>query len=171
MCPLKSESLCWRTDPSTKTYNNNYDSFQTKHKNRLQYKTKKNDKNHNIGCGICILSHDKTQCLMVFQRHAQKWSFPKGSKQWGESNIYCMKRELYEETGLHLDRLQFSLINVVYRYHYYLAIIQLKKKYPSIILNPQDTTEIENVKWININEAPLLKMNRITEDVIHSLFY
>jgi mRNA-decapping enzyme subunit 2 len=42
--------------------------------------------------------------LLVKGRQSNKWSFPKGHRNRGELAIDCAIRELYEETGITLDR-------------------------------------------------------------------
>jgi 8-oxo-dGTP pyrophosphatase MutT (NUDIX family) len=157
----KSDAPSWRNSlsPNHININNNlscsYESFKNKRKNN--------------NCGICIISNDAKYCLMVFQRKAKKWSFPKGSKELGETNIICMKRELYEETGIDLNNLYYNLICTIRKYQYYLYVIKLKENHDSIILNPQDKKEIELVKWVKISDALNFNMNRITEDIIFDL--
>ena len=163
----KSDAPSWRRSPSSNNNNSNfscsYESFKNKRKNNIN-----NYRKNNV-CGICIISNDSKYCLMVFQRKAKKWSFPKGSKELGETNITCMKRELYEETGIVLNNLHYNVICTIRKYQYYLYVIKLKENCNSIILNPQDKKEIELAKWIKISDAFNFNMNRITEDIICDL--
>jgi 8-oxo-dGTP pyrophosphatase MutT (NUDIX family) len=51
------------------------------------------------------------------------------SKELGETNIICMKRELYEETGIDLNNLYYNLICTIRKYQYYLYVIKLKENH------------------------------------------
>ena len=158
----KSDSSSWRTSPANIEYNGTYDSFKNNKKNARRYRK-------NCVCGVCIISEDGEYFLMVYQNHAGKWSFPKGSKEFGETNFFCMKRELYEETGININELKYTFLYKIRRYQYSLSIIQLKENYKSIVLNPRDTEEIGQAKWVKINDALKLNLNRVTEDVVFDL--
>ena len=160
----KSDALSWRRSQSPNhNFPCSYDSFKNKRTCRYN-----NARKNNV-CGICIISSDSQHCLMVLQRKAKKWSFPKGSKELGETNANCMQRELYEETGIIFNRLKYTLVCTIKKYQYYLYVIKLKEKHYSISLNPRDSKEIETVKWVKISDALNYHMNRITEDIVYDL--
>jgi ADP-ribose pyrophosphatase YjhB (NUDIX family) len=97
---------------------------------------------------------------LVKQKEAQKWSFPKGSKEKYETKEECMKRELLEETGVSLGRYDYDTLECVKRYKYYIFILRLKEKEDSMVLKPLDKHEIEMAKWI-----PLTDLAKVGETV------
>ena len=48
----------------------------------------------------CIFISPRRRVLCVFGRASQKWSFPKGHLQDGETPYQCARRECFEETGI-----------------------------------------------------------------------
>ena len=77
----------------------------------------------------------------------QEWEFPKGKKNNNESNIKCIKREFYEETGIDeskyeiLDRLVPLIENIKgsnginYKHIYYIALLKSNTQIETIKLN------------------------------------
>jgi 8-oxo-dGTP pyrophosphatase MutT (NUDIX family) len=137
-------------------------------------------------CGACIISQCGKKCLLVKQKEAQKWSFPKGSKEKYETKEECMKRELLEETGVSLGGYEYDTLECVKRYKYYIFILRLKEKEDSMVLKPLDKHEIEMAKWIPLSdlaqkdmlpdtpdtaEPALYKMNYVTKSILDKNSY
>ena len=113
-----------------------------------------------IVCGSCIMSEGHV--LLVKQRECSKWGFPKGSKEFNESKYACMVRELHEETGIHLhNQLNWDFIYSKTFFESTIYFFQIPTRITN--LEPLDTAEIEQVKWVPIDELQKLSLNRITD--------
>ena len=119
-------------------------------------------------CGACIISQCGSKVLLVKQKEAQKWSFPKGSKEKYESKEDCMIRELLEETGIKLNSYNYDTLDCVKRYRYYIFILKLQQSEKFIKLNPQDKHEIEKASWVTFKDLQKgqYTMNYVTKSVL-----
>lgn len=58
-------------------------------------------------CGASVIISDNNgKVLMLHRSDNDSWCFPGGSLDLGESTENTARREVYEETGLHVDQLQ-----------------------------------------------------------------
>ena len=90
---------------------------------------------------------------LVQGSYTGKWSFPKGHSNEGELPLECALREVGEETGIdELPQAQ-EYIRVGYG-HYY--VFELKER---ITLNPRDTKEVINTRWVTMEEMDELTLN------------
>lgn len=101
-----------------------------------------NDKNTN-----------ETYYALIQGRYTGKWSFPKGHSNKGEEPYDCVKREVFEETGIQTlpnptsdQRIGFG--------HYY--IFDVETMYH---LNPQDKNEVMDKRWVTQSELDGLQLN------------
>lgn len=164
-----SSDLVWKRNISLGSqilHHDRYKSFRTRRSTNQQNNSKKRKKNV---CGICLFSRDGRKILLVKQREAQKWGFPKGSKETNESKFICMQRELAEETGINLKDYPHTVLNEYTKFQCNLFFVQLHIDEKVIKLAPKDTTEIEISTWINLNDISTLSLNRITKDTLHNL--
>ncbi len=92
--------------------------------------------------------------LLVKQRSLSVWSFPKGHGYELEPVLDTAKREIYEETGLELT-VKPSGQRRYKRGIYFL--FDLKEK--PVIDSIPDAKEIEEVKWVTLEEMTELKCN------------
>jgi 8-oxo-dGTP pyrophosphatase MutT (NUDIX family) len=90
---------------------------------------------------------------LIQGRYTGKWSFPKGHSNKGEEPYDCVKREVFEETGIKGlpnptsdQRIGFG--------HYY--IFDVETKYD---LQPQDKKEVMNHRWVTQKELDELQLN------------
>ena len=98
-------------------------------------------------CGI-ILRYDNMY-LLVYGRNSKKWGFPKGRCEYEETTAQTALRELKEETGIRLTRLD---INTYIRFNdnmYYMVDIDDPDMYPICI---EDRNEIEEARWFATDE-------------------
>jgi 8-oxo-dGTP pyrophosphatase MutT (NUDIX family) len=99
--------------------------------------------------GILVHEHEHKNeyyyALVYGHRHG-KWSFPKGHINPDETFDECMFREIYEETGLALAKLQTYLVSspVILMNQYYR--IFLMPNMPQ--LDTHDVKEVAKAKWI-----------------------
>jgi ADP-ribose pyrophosphatase YjhB (NUDIX family) len=128
----------------------------------------KTHSNHNIPrrstCGACILSHDRQKCLIVKQREAENWSFPKGTIETEEKEYHCMLREVLEETGIDLKKQKYKVLGSQFRFKCKLYFIVLKQDFRDIKLEPRDTKEIETAEWIDIKNWKKFQLNRMSKE-------
>ena len=100
---------------------------------------------------ICMTPDNKV--LLVKGRQSNKWSFPKGHKESGETYIDCCTRETMEETGVDLS----NRVPVAYQrlsageYYFY----EMEEVLPVI----QDCNEISEARWVSISEMRSLNCN------------
>jgi 8-oxo-dGTP pyrophosphatase MutT (NUDIX family) len=92
--------------------------------------------------------------LLVKQRTMNVWSFPKGHGYELEPVLDTAKREIYEETGIQLTEKPSGQRR--YKRGIYF-LFDLKEK-PSIYDIP-DAKEIEEVKWVTMDEMKELNCN------------
>lgn len=95
--------------------------------------------------------------LVVRGRSSNIWSFPKGRTLHDKEDEYeCAKRELFEETGIHLDPTGLPKItigrNVYFIYHC--------NKNDYKLFNIQDSYEVGEVAWKTISELREYKCNK-----------
>lgn len=59
-------------------------------------------------CGIILFNEETNEFLLVYGKKSNKWGFPKGHSEHGETEIETATREFLEETGYTIDINQFS---------------------------------------------------------------
>lgn len=114
-----------------------------------------------------VFLHNRQKVLLVHQIVSGMWSFPKGSKEEGEDNYQCWKRELKEETGIMkipVHRIMGSINFLKYN----ITVVELntfKLPYPKIVKNP----EIDRAIWIDISKVGNLRLNAVTRKILNSV--
>ena len=95
--------------------------------------------------------------LLIFHKGGKHWSFPKGHKDPGESDLETATRELKEETGLDIEK-YLSEDPYMESYTFYKLhekVFKTVSYYPAFVtgelkLQPE---EILDAKWLPIQEA------------------
>jgi hypothetical protein len=90
---------------------------------------------------------------LIQGRYTGKWSFPKGHSNKGEEPYDCVKREVFEETGINNLPNPISDQRIGFG-HYY--IFDVETKYS---LNPQDCKEVMDKRWVTQYEFDELQLN------------
>ena len=108
-------------------------------------------------CGIILYNVDTQKYLLVHGKKSQKWGFPKGHMEPGESEEETALREFYEETGIVLNKALESKIR--FRNNIYFSVSTHNCDVPTVY-NIPDKNEIEYVEWFS--EQDMLRLN-ITE--------
>ena len=107
-----------------------------------------------------ILVCDDTY-LVVQGRKSNKWSFPKGHREYNENALETAMRELEEETGIVLDKnIMYTNIITYYNFDYVYYCFNVDKTIISPCIN--DTKEIKKVEWVKIEDLILNKYNKNT---------
>ncbi|XP_013414215.1 nucleotide triphosphate diphosphatase NUDT15 [Lingula anatina] len=85
-----------------------------------------------VGVGVFIISPDHPNCVLIGLRNGSRtgklYGLPGGHLEFGEEWNECAVREVQEETGLRLTRVDFAtVVNVVWREHnlHYVDIMML----------------------------------------------
>lgn len=91
--------------------------------------------------------------IIVKGRHLGIWSFPKGHSYRDENPLMCAKREIEEETGIHLDKEPIRRIRLKGAMYFIFDCNDLEID----DCMTQDTNEIEEVRWVTRDE--MIEMN------------
>lgn len=104
------------------------------------------------------------------------WEIPKGKANHNEKALNCAIREFQEETDVYSDK--YTIIwdakpiiathvdeNVKYKYVYYPAYMNKNATWtPHVNFgSPSQLSEIEQVKWVSVNEIQFLNLNPTTK--------
>jgi 8-oxo-dGTP pyrophosphatase MutT (NUDIX family) len=94
-----------------------------------------------------------TKYALVQGRYTGKWSFPKGHSNKGEEPYDCVRREVYEETGINNLPDSSESLRVGFG-HYYIFDVEYEYS-----LKPTDTNEIMNTRWVTEDELKQMALN------------
>lgn len=109
----------------------------------------------------CIIISQNNTILLVKNRQGEKWSFPKGHKEYFDKTpLDCALRELREETGIILDK-NYMTTKKYMNVEYFIYSVPYEYR-----LFPQDTKEISEAKWFTFEE-----LKSIEKNIGVSLFY
>jgi bis(5'-nucleosidyl)-tetraphosphatase len=109
-------------------------------------------KGHEVSGTIC--QSPARRYLLVKGRRGGKWSFPKGHREDGETNLECALRETVEETGLDLsEKTPATSYNLYAGEYFYFAMEDEPEP------QPQDVGEIAEAKWVTENEMRSMRVN------------
>lgn len=105
-----------------------------------------------ISCG-CIIINDK-QILLVHEKNANFWGFPKGHIEFGETEIETALREVKEEIGIDVNIISTKKYSINYIINdeidktsiFYIAS-------PKTLNITKQESEIDDVKWCSYEEA------------------
>ena len=121
-----------------------------------------------VVAGIFI-NHDKS--ILLAQRPAEKsfplqWEFPGGKIEEGENSESALKRELFEELNIEVDKIKLFDC-VVHEYELFRANIEffLVKEWSGNLLNKEG----QNLQWKKLNDLRGLKILDADVPVISKL--
>lgn len=101
----------------------------------------------------CILISRRGHICVVQGRSTEKWSFPKGHPNSGETPFQCASRETCEETGIKIPWQTHRPISLAVG-HYYIVFVATE-----LVCYTFDENEILQVKWFSIDELKKIRGN------------
>lgn len=110
--------------------------------------------NHTLGVGAVVLN-EKNELLVIKERmYSKVYKLPGGHIDNAEMISDACVREVYEETGIKVEFKSIVLISHLYPHQFHKSNL-----YVACLATPlsskidiQDTQEIEEAKWIDVNE-------------------
>tara|TARA_B000000475_G_C15993477_1_gene446000 strand:- start:346 stop:1143 length:798 start_codon:yes stop_codon:yes gene_type:complete len=136
--------------------------------NNTKYSTEgkiSKSKFNNIKDGVNIYKSDYYKLRELIEKSQTtwtepEWGFPKGRREYNETDVECSKREFQEETGIYLNKINM-ISNIIpyeetfmgsnyktYKHKYYLAYMKEINH-----CNNFQKTEVSNMKWLSYNDA------------------
>ncbi|KAL6080615.1 Enolase-phosphatase E1 [Balamuthia mandrillaris] len=116
-------------------------------------------KHPRCGVAVCIVhSVEGEEKVLVGLRKgshgAGQWAFPGGALEYGEELEACARREVLEETGLHIKNIRFSTIlnDTDYGLHFVCPVMQAEVDGDAtpLVMEPQKCERWEWVSWDNL---------------------
>ncbi|OGD61850.1 hypothetical protein A2160_00985 [Candidatus Beckwithbacteria bacterium RBG_13_42_9] len=112
-----------------------------------------------LGIGILILRNKKILMLKRQGSHgAGQWNLPGGHLEFGETTQQCVRREIFEETGLKVKTAKVICVNEELNFietdgKHYITIGCLAKveKGEPILKEPE---KCEKLDWFSLNDLP-----------------
>jgi len=109
-------------------------------------------------CGIILYNENIKKYFLVYGRKSNKWGFPKGHMEMGETEEETALREFFEETGYQFSsNIQLSRKYIVKNNVYFKVNIPNSNELLQIRSSIPDDNEIEKSEWFTIQE--ILNMN------------
>ena len=116
-----------------------------------------------------LINHDKS--ILLAQRSAEKsfplqWEFPGGKIDEGENSESALRRELFEEINIEVDKMKF-FDSVIHEYEFFRANIEffLVNEWSGNLLNKEG----QNLHWTKPNDLRGLKILDADVPVISKL--
>ena len=116
-----------------------------------------------------LINHDKS--ILLAQRSAEKsfplqWEFPGGKIDEGENSESALRRELFEELNIEVDKMKL-FDSVIHEYELFRANIEffLVKEWSGNLLNKEG----QNLHWKKLNDLRGLKILDADVPVISKL--
>ena len=105
-----------------------------------------------------LINHDKS--ILLAQRSVEKsfplqWEFPGGKIDEGENSESALRRELFEEINIEVDKMKF-FDSVIHEYEFFRANIEffLVNEWSGNLLNKEG----QNLHWKKLNDLRGLKI-------------
>jgi 8-oxo-dGTP diphosphatase len=116
-----------------------------------------------------LINHDKS--ILLAQRSAEKsfpsqWEFPGGKIEEGENSESALRRELFEELNIEVDKMKL-FDSMIHEYELFRANIEffLVKEWSGNLLNKEG----QNLQWKKLNDLRGLKILDADVPVISKL--
>lgn len=118
---------------------------------------------HSCGAVVFRRINEEYRFLLIKNRRSNHWGFPKGHMEKGETREETAKREVLEETGIHID-----IIDGFCRDSRYRIGSKIEKRVEVFLASTKDTQtiiqreEIEDYIWLRYSDA--LQMLKFDND-------
>lgn len=106
-------------------------------------------------CGVILFDTDCKKYLLVHGKKSQKWGFPKGHMEEGETEEQTALREFCEETGIRLEKPFERKIRYRNNIYFTVSVPSAESSHKIMI---QDKNEIEMAKWFSQEDIMRLKI-------------
>lgn len=125
------------------------------------------DQRHPVSTVGALVSDDAGRVLMIrTNKWSNLWGIPGGKIKFGETSEAALRREIVEETGLEIDRIEFVMVQdciaspEFYREAHFLLLNYTCRTISgtNVILNE----EAQEFRWLSLDEAFKLPLNTPT---------
>jgi 8-oxo-(d)GTP phosphatase len=111
-----------------------------------------------LAAGAVVLSESGERTLLLHQRDEDRWCFPKGHVDRGESLAKAAVREIREETGISRVRLGAELLEVTYRFYRPSAKVNVHKTVLYFLAHapersPDPEPLFDRFAWVGLDQA------------------
>jgi len=118
-------------------------------------------------CGIILYNEDTRCYLLVLGMKSQKWGFPKGHMERGETEQETALRELKEETGI--DLLKPLTDRIRFRNNIYFCVSMSSAELP-LQFDILDKEEIETARWFPVKDILSLSVEECNFGLKHWIY-
>ena len=122
-----------------------------------------------------LIFNSKNEALMIrTHKWSNLWGIPGGKIKYGETSEAALRREILEETGLKVSRIQFALVQdcihskEFYRDAHFVLLnytCHCNGKNPVVKLNEEG----REFRWLKLADAKKLKLNKPTKILIEAV--
>ena len=143
-------------------------------RNELRLESERNsfEQTHPPLVTVGAVIFDAAGRMLMIRTHkwSNLWGIPGGKVRWGESCADALKRELKEETGLHVEDIRFALVqDCIHSKEFYRDAHFVLLNYtcrcvgePVVTLND----EAREYRWVTMDEALELPLNQPTRTLL-----
>jgi bis(5'-nucleosidyl)-tetraphosphatase len=117
-------------------------------------------------CGVIMITEGDfgtLKLLVVRGRDGHIWSLPKGRINEDETDEECATRELYEETGVKIQKLD-EMTKCKMGKNYYYVVKAREEDYTNFFIH--DKNEVDKVEWKSIEELKEVKCNKDIRSIL-----
>jgi phosphoglycolate phosphatase-like HAD superfamily hydrolase/ADP-ribose pyrophosphatase YjhB (NUDIX family) len=124
--------------------------------------------------GALIFNARREALMIRTHKWSNKWGIPGGKIKWGETSENALRREVLEETGLKISRVEFVLVQdcihskEFYKDAHFVLLNYTARcvaKKPRVVLNDEG----REYRWLKLADAKKLKLNRPTRILIDAV--
>lgn len=126
------------------------------------------------GLVVCVWIYDGNGKLLLTKRAPEKsfgltWENTGGAARAGESSLQAIAREVFEETGIHADESEFSILGMTTRrrLHFDHYCLKCSVSLEDVVLQPGETVD---VGWFTFDEVHTLIRKRKMCKIIANQF-